>query len=172
MSVIESLKDVDLTLSTDSRVLIIGTIGAGKSHMMRYLVNQADDIQAYSIDDFRRECKASSESGEAAARQGFLRACTEQNGVFEFTGGGPLHEGVKKIALSKPFDIIIRIHTPAEVCMERVSSRSDWPPYPNDLMPDLNLIDAISNELDSHGFDTQSSDWKGQPLLHVWGVME
>jgi hypothetical protein len=34
------------------------------------------------------------------------------------------------------------------------------------------LIDAISKELDSHGFDRQSSDWNGQRLLHVSGVVE
>ena len=56
--------------------------------------------------------------------------------------------------------------------MERVSSRRDWPPYPIATMPDSVLIDAISDELDLHGFNRQSSDWNGQRLLHVSGVVE
>lgn len=172
MSKLIPLKDTRLVLSADSRILVIGTIGAGKSHVIRSLVNKTEAIQAYTIDDFRREYGASSESGEATARQRFLHACSEHNGVFEFTGVGPLHEGVKQIALRKPFNFIIRVHAPSEVCIKRISTRNDWPPYPSKIMPDLDLINAISIELDKHGFDTCSSYWKGQPVLHVSGVEE
>ena len=167
-----SLKDAGLVLSANSRVLIIGTIGSGKSYVTRHLAQQNEAIMVYSIDDFRRECMASSESGEAAARQKFLLACAEQDGIFEFTGAGPLHEPVMQAATKNPFDFILRVHTPTQVCMERVAFRRDWPPYPNNIMPDSDLINAISNELDRHGFDRQSSDWNGQLLLHVSGVME
>ena len=106
------------------------------------------------------------------AREKFLRACAEESGFFECTGAGPLYKRIEQIAMANPFDWVMRVHAPTQVCMERVSSRRDWPPYPNTTMPDSVLINAISDELDLHGFDTQSSDWKGQRLLHVSGVVE
>ena len=159
-------------LTADSRILVIGTIGVGKSHLIGRIIEQAAGIQAHSIDALRREHEACTEAGEKRARDAFLQACTEQKGIFEFTGGGPLFKDVKRISRSHPFDLIIRVHAPAEVCVERVSARTDWPPYPNEIMPDQNMIDAISDELDGHGFDSLSLDWNGQPLLHVSGVME
>lgn len=172
MSVLVTLREFGLTLSADSRVLVIGTIGVGKSHIVGRLVEQIETIQAHSIDDYRREHRAWTQAGEERARDEFLRASVERNGIFEFTGGGPLHDEVEQIALSKPFDLIIRVHAPIEVCLERVSSRSDWPPYPNDIMPDSDLIQSISKELDRHGFDLLSSAWQEQPLVHVSGVAE
>ena len=164
--------DAGVMISADSRVLVIGTIGAGKSHIICNLVKQTGTILTHSIDDCRRENGAWTSAGEEKARGSFLRACAEQNGIFECTGAGPLHEPIKQIATSNPFDFILRVHTPTAICMERVSSRRDWPPYPISTMPDSNLIDAISDELDRHGFDKRSTDWNGQPLLHVSGVME
>lgn len=172
MSVLVTLREFGSTLSADSRVLVIGTIGAGKSHMIGHLVDQTETIMVHSIDDYRREHGAWTQLGEERARDEFLRACVEKNGIFECTGGGPLHDHIKQIVLSNPFDFIIRVHTPTEVCMQRVSSRSDWPPYPNDIMPDSDLIQSISKELDRHGFDLLSSAWQEQPLVHVTGVAE
>ena len=166
------LRDAGLKLTADSRVLIIGTIGAGKSHFICNLVEEFDSVKTHSIDDCRRENSAWTRAGEKKARETFLRACAEKNGIFECTGAGPLYKRIEQIAFSNPFDCVLRVHTPTQVCMERVSSRRDWPPYPITTMPDSNLIDAISDELDSHGFDRQSSEWNGQILLHVSGVIE
>ena len=166
------LQDAGLTLAADSRVLVIGTIGAGKSHFISNLVAQSEPIQFHSIDDCRRETSAWTRAGEEKARETFLRACAEESGVFECTGAGPLYKRIEQIAIANPFDCVVRVHAPTQVCMERVSSRRDWPPYPISTMPDSVLINAISDELDLHGFGRQSSDWNGQHLLHVSGVVE
>ena len=172
MSAPPPLADAGLTLAAYSRVLVIGTIGAGKSHFISNLVAQSEPIQFHSIDDCRRETSAWTRAGEEKARETFLRACAEESGVFECTGAGPLYKRIEHIAIANPFDCVVRVHAPTQVCMERVSSRRDWPPYPISTMPDSVLINAISDELDLHGFDRQSSDWKGQRLLHVSGVVE
>ena len=172
MSVQTPLKEVRLTLSPDSRVLVIGTIGAGKSNFICNLVKQTGPIQTHSIDDCRRENDAWTRAGEEKARETFVRACAEMKGIFECTGAGPLYKRIVQIAITNPFDCILRVHAPTQVCMDRVSSRREWPPYPIATMPDSVLINAISDELDLHGFDRQSSDWNGQALLHVSGVVE
>jgi len=172
MSAPTPLTDDGLTLTADLRVLVIGTIGAGKSHFISNLVASSEPIQTYSIDDCRRENGASTRSGEEKARDTFLRACAEESGVFESTGAGPLYKRIEQVASANPFDCVVRLHAPTQVCMERVSSRLDWPPYPITTKPDSVLINAISEELDLHGFDRQSSDWNGQRLLHVSGVVE
>ena len=172
MSVPTPLKEGGFNLSADSRVLVIGTIGAGKSHFISNLVATSEPIQTHSIDDCRRENGAWTRAGEEKARESFLRACAEERGIFECTGAGPLYKRIEQIALENPFDCVVRVHAPTHICMDRVNARLDWPPYPITTMPDSALIDAISEELDTHGFDRPSSDWKGQRLLHVWGVVE
>ena len=166
------LMDAGFTLSTDSRVLVIGTIGAGKSHFISNLVEGFEPINSYSIDECRRENGAWTRAGEEQAREAFLLACAEKNGFFECTGAGPLYKRIEQITISNPFDCIFRVHAPTQVCMDRVTSRHDWPPYPIAIKPDSEMIDAISNELDSHGFDRLASEWNGQRLLHVSGVVE
>ena len=172
MSVPKPRTNAGLTLTADSRVLVIGTIGAGKSHFICNLLAQFEPVQYHSIDDYRRESGAWTQAGEEKARETFLRACAEERGIFECTGAGPLYNRIKQIAIANPFDCVMRVHAPTQVCMDRVTSRHDWPPYPTTTLPDSALIDAISDELDSHGFDRQSSDWNGQRLLHVSGVVE
>jgi len=172
MSAATPLVDAGLTFTADLRVLVIGTIGAGKSHFISNLVATSEPIQTHSIDDCRRENGAWTRAGEEKARESFLRACAEERGIFECTGAGPLYKRIEQIAMEYPFDCVVRVHAPTQICMDRVNSRLDWPPYPITAMPDSALIDAISEELDSHGFDRQSSDWKGQHLLHVLGVVE
>ena len=172
MSAHPPFADAGLTLTADSRVLVIGTIGAGKSHFISNLVATSEPIQTHSIDDCRRENGASTRAGEEKARETFLRACAEESGVFECTGAGPLYKRIQQVASANPFDCVVRLHAPTQVCTERVSSRLDWPPYPITTKPDSVLINAISDELDLHGFDRQSSDWNGQRLLHVSGVVE
>ena len=172
MSAATPLVDAGLTFTADLRVLVIGTIGAGKSHFISNLVATSESIQTHSIDDCRRENGAWTRAGEEKARETFLRACAEENGFFECTGAGPLYKRIEQVARANPFDCVVRLHAPTQVCMERVSSRRDWPPYPIVTMPDSVLIDAISDELDQHGFDRQSSDWNGHRLLHVSGVVE
>lgn len=166
------LADAGLSLTADSRVLVVGTIGAGKSHLITNLVASSELIQTHSIDDCRRENGAWTSAGEEKARETFLRACAEESGFFECTGAGPLYKRIEQIAMANPFDCVMRVHAPTQVCMDRVTSRHDWPPYPSTTMPDGTLIDAISDELDSHGLDRQSSDWMGQRLLHITGVVE
>ena len=172
MSAATPLVDAGLTFTADLRVLVIGTIGAGKSHFISNLVATSEPIQTHSIDDCRRENGAWTRAGEEKARESFLRACAEERGIFECTGAGPLYKRIEQIAMEYPFDCVVRVHAPTQICMDRVNARLDWPPYPITAMPDSALIDAISEELDSHGFDRQSSDWKGQHLLHVLGVVE
>jgi len=172
MSAATPLVDAGLTFTADLRVLVIGTIGAGKSHFISNLVATSEPIQTHSIDDCRRENGAWTQAGEEKARESFLRACAEERGIFECTGAGPLYKRIEQVARANQFDCVVRVHAPTQICMDRVNSRLDWPPYPITAMPDSALIDAISEELDSHGFDRQSSDWKGQHLLHVLGVVE
>jgi len=172
MSAATPLVDAGLTFTADLRVLVIGTIGAGKSHFISNLVATSEPIQTHSIDDCRRENGAWTQAGEEKARESFLRACAEERGIFECTGAGPLYKRIEQVARANQFDCVVRVHAPTQICMDRVNSRLDWPPYPITAMPDSALIDAISEELDSHGFGRQSSDWKGQRLLHVWGVVE
>ena len=74
----EPLKDTGIILSADSRILVIGTIGAGKSHLICNLVAQSEPIQTHSIDDCRRENGAWTLRGEEKARKTFLRACAER----------------------------------------------------------------------------------------------
>jgi len=172
MSTSTSSADAGLTLTTDLRVLVIGTIGAGKSHFISNLVASSELIQTHSIDDCRQENGAWTRAGEEKARETFLRACAEESGFFECTGAGPLYKRIEQIAMANPFDYVMRVHTPTQVCMDRVNSRHNWPPYPSTIMPDSALIDAISDELDLHGFDRHSSEWNAQRLLHVSGVIE
>ena len=172
MGRLSSLEGTNFSLAADSRALVIGTIGAGKSHFIDQLQAKHARLDRHSIDDCRRIHDAHTRCGEAAAQEAFLKSCAEGRGFFEFTGGGPLYAPVERISRTNPFDYIIRVHTPTSVCMERVLQRTDWPPYPNEVMPDSILIDAIVQELDEHGFHIDSSDWNGQPLLHVLGVTE
>ncbi len=158
------------SLTADSRILVVGTIAAGKSHLISSMNELGRAIFVHSIDDYRVKHDASTVSGEANARNSFLSACSEQNGIFEFTGGGPLFNDVKLIAFLRPFDFVIRVHAPTDICLQRISVRTSWPPYPNDVMPDSNLIEDISYELDENGFGIEVSEWIGQELIHVAGV--
>ena len=152
-----------------SRVLVIGTIASGKSFAVDRIKEQLPELVINSIDNFRRTCDASTESGESDAQTKFLRTMSLSNGIFEFTGAGPLFTPLESICYTNPFDLIVRIHSPIDACVQRVQTRRSWPPYPHSELPKKKMIASINEKLDSQGFRIDSNDWRGQKLVHVRG---
>jgi hypothetical protein len=151
------------------RVLVIGTIASGKSFAVGRIKEQLPESEINSIDNFRRDCDASTEAGESDAQAKFLRAMSLSNGIFEFTGAGPLFASVEDICYTNPFDLVVRIHSPVDACVQRVQTRRSWPPYPHPEFPGRKMIVSINEKLDSQGFRIDSNYWREQKLVHVRG---
>ena len=152
-----------------ARVLVIGTIASGKSFTVDRIKEQLPELAINSIDNYRRESDASTEAGESIARSKFLRAMSLSNGIYEFTGAGPLFSPLEDICFTNPFDLIVRIHSPVDVCVERVQAHRSWPPYPHPELPSRKMIISINEKLDSQGFRIDSNYWRDQKLIHVRG---
>ena len=153
-----------------ARVLVIGTIASGKSFTVDRIKEKLPYLAINAIDNYRREYQASTKAGEFIAQSKFLKAMSLSKGIFEFTGAGPLFAPMEEICSTNPFDLIVRIHSPVDACIQRVRARSSWPPYPYPELPTEEMIFSIGKKLDSQGFSIGSNYWKEQKLVHVSGV--
>ena len=150
------------------RIIVIGTIASGKTRLTES-ISESTLLEVHRLDDARRSFDASTMEGEVAARESFLNKMVVASGVFECTGAGPLYPDIVAISSVRPFDVIIRVHTPVNLCVERCQERREWPPYPIDQTPSAELIRSIDDELNKHGFTIESGKWNGQKLIHVRG---
>ena len=155
-------------LQGSQRVLVVGTIASGKTSFIES-ISRSVHLAVYRLDDARHLFNAATIGGEESARTSFLNTMAHNPGVFECTGAGPLHPHISAISSRAPFDAIIRVHTPVEICLQRCAERREWPPYPTNQMPDRELIKSIDDELDRHGFASEENTWKDQSLIHVQG---
>ena len=113
------------------KVLIIGTLGAGKTTLAQAL-SQKTRYPYVSIDDCRIRYSDGTFEGEDAAWQYFLKACSDPSpGILEFSGGGPhVCEVSVSLLLSKMSILIIWIDMPHDLCIERASKRNIIIPAP------------------------------------------
>ena len=151
------------------RLLVVGSIAAGKSHLAKALQKDEFPYPIYSIDDFRITNDASTQIGEERAQSEFIESLDAEVGIYECTGGGKIHPSLLEISHHFPFDCIFRVHTPISLSVSRCQSRNEWPPYPYEIFPDSVIIQQINVELDSLGFGVKNQIWNKQKLVHVRG---
>lgn len=113
------------------KVLIIGTLGAGKTTLAQAL-SQEIGYPYVSIDDCRIRYSDGTIEGEDAAWQNFLMACCDPSpGILEFSGGGPhVYEVRDSLHCSGMNILIIWIDMPHDLCIKRASKRSVVIPAP------------------------------------------
>jgi hypothetical protein len=113
------------------KILIIGTLGAGKTTLARAL-SQETGYPYASIDDCRIRYSDGTTDGEDAAWRSFLRACRDpSSGILEFSGGGPHVSEVRDALLSSGIAVsVIWIDISHDLCIERASKRENVIPAP------------------------------------------
>lgn len=113
------------------KVLIIGTLGAGKTTLAQAL-SQKTGYPYVSIDECRIRYSDGTIEGEDAAWQDFLKACCDPSpGILEFSGGGPhVCEVRDSLLCSGMCILIIWIDMPHDLCINRASKRSVVIPAP------------------------------------------
>lgn len=115
----------------EMKILVIGTLGAGKTTLARAL-SQETGYPYVSIDDCRIRYSDGTYDGEDAAWHYFLRACLDPSPhILEFSGGGPHVGEVRDALISSGLPVIILwIDSPLDLCIKRASNREILIPAP------------------------------------------
>lgn len=113
------------------KVLIIGTLGAGKTTLAQAL-SQETGYSYVSIDDCRIRYSDGTFDGEDVAWHYFLLACRDPSPkILEFSGGGPHVCEVRDALLYSGITvIIIWIDIPHDLCIQRALKREIVIPAP------------------------------------------
>ncbi|MCP1715602.1 thymidylate kinase [Methanocalculus alkaliphilus] len=113
------------------KILIIGTLGAGKTTLARALSDETG-FPYTSIDDCRIRYSDGSIVGEETAWDYFLEACSDPSpAILEFSGMGPYAQMVCDALLGSKLPVaIIWIDWPHDLCIERASKREKNIPAP------------------------------------------
>jgi hypothetical protein len=132
------------------KVLITGNIGSGKSTLAALITRQLGWSHE-SIDRYRQLFSDGSPAGEALAWSHFLaHAQSASNSIYECSGAGPnRHLLAQALTLSKVRIVRVGLQAAPATCARRVVGRRWETPYPFNNLPDPNILEKISSELDS-----------------------
>lgn len=150
--------------SPERKILIIGTLGTGKTTVARELAQKTGYPYA-SIDDCRIHYSDSTVDGEDLAWEHFLRVCSEPKpGILEFSGVGPHVDEVRDALLSSGIPVfVIWLDFPLDTCIERARGRQKIVPYPFPFGPIDYSVPAIYSGIEY----TWNAVWSAEPQFHV-----
>lgn len=131
------------------KILIIGTLGAGKTTLARTLSHETG-YPYTSIDDCRIRYSDGTIVGEETAWHYFLKACSAPfPAILEFSGGGPSVCQVRDALLSSEIPVaIIWIDCPHDPCIERATKRVKNIPAPYAWAPIDYSVPAIHSGIE------------------------
>jgi len=152
------------TMIQPQKVLLIGTMGSGKTTVAERLARDAGFSYA-SIDDCRLQYGDGTMAGEICAWDHFLAMCENASpAVLEFSGCGP-HTGEVRDALLKsgiPVTVIWLVF-PTHTCILRALQRNKDIPAPYDWAPLEYAIPAFHDAIE----ESWERSWKREPAFHV-----
>lgn len=113
------------------KILIIGTLGAGKTTFAEY-VSKRMGIPFTGIDDCRRQFSDGTFAGEYRAWARFIEICSApEASILEFSGGGPHVYAVGGALVQAGIPVYVIWLDPAlDICIQRASGRSQDVPAP------------------------------------------
>jgi hypothetical protein len=116
--------NTDRLVISPKKILIIGTLGSGKTTLAEYLARDTGFPYA-SIDECRIRYGDGTVSGEDCAWDHFLEICGSSSpGILEFSGGGPHVDEVRKNLLSSKIPVsVIWLVLPLDTCINRALQR-------------------------------------------------
>lgn len=132
------------------KILIIGTLGAGKTTLAQDLVERTGYLYN-SIDVCRVEYSDGTFDGEDAAWGHFLDACSDPiPAILEFSGLGPHVCEVRDALLSSGIPVsVIWLDLPLDKCIERASLRDKFVPAPFIWAPIEYSVPAIYSGIET-----------------------
>ncbi len=146
------------------KILIIGTLGVGKTTLARALSHETG-YPYTSIDDCRIGYSDGTIVGEETAWRYFLKACSDISpAILEFSGGGPYVCPVRDALLSSKMPVaIIWVDFPHDLCIERASKRESIVPAPYVWAPIDYSVPAIHSGIEV----AWEEIWSFEPSFHA-----
>lgn len=146
------------------KILIIGTLGAGKTTLARALSDETGHPYT-SIDDCRIGYSDGTIDGEETAWRYFLKACSDPSpAILEFSGMGPYACLVRDALLSSKLEVaIIWIDCPHDLCIERATKREIIIPAPYVWAPIDYSVPAIHSGIEI----AWEEIWSAEPSFHA-----
>ncbi|MCJ7695917.1 MAG: hypothetical protein MUO40_10890, partial [Anaerolineaceae bacterium] len=113
------------------KIMIIGTLGAGKTTFSKYISSKMG-LPFISIDECRQLHSDGTFEGEYRAWTEFINVCSSPSGtILEFSGGGPHVYAVKGALLSSGSPVYVFWLDPSmDICIQRASARVQDVPTP------------------------------------------
>jgi hypothetical protein len=134
---------------TPRKILLIGTMGSGKTTLAEHLARDTGFPYA-SIDTCRIRYSNSTVEGEDCAWDHFLELCSRPApGILEFSGGGPHVDEVRKNLLSSTIPVsVIWLVLPLDTCLTRALQRQENIPSPFPWGPVEYSVPAIHDTIE------------------------
>ena len=149
------------------KILIIGTLGSGKTTLAELLARESGFPYA-SIDTCRIQYGDGTVYGEERAREHFLALCRKSTpGILEFSGMGPHVEEVRDNLLCSMIPVsVIWLVLPLDTCIARASQRQKKIPAPFRWAPVAYSVPLIDDGID-FAWDII---WSREPHFHATRV--
>jgi len=157
-------KKKERLLFSPRKILIIGTLGSGKTTLAEYLARDTGYPYA-SIDTCRIHYGDGTVSGEERAWENFLAICRKPApGILEFCGMGPHVEEVRDNLLCSTIPVsVIWLVLPLDTCIARALQRQKDIPSPFPWGPVGYSVPAIHDSIEG----AWDSVWSREPGFHA-----
>ena len=156
--------NTDRPVISPQKILVIGTLGSGKTTLAEYLARDTGFPYA-SIDECRIRYGDGTVSGEDCAWDHFLEICGRSSpGILEFSGGGPHVDEVRKNLLCSRLPVsVIWLVLPLDTCITRALQRQKNIPAPFLWGPIEYSVPAIHDSIEF----AWNSVWSREPGFHA-----
>jgi hypothetical protein len=146
------------------KILLIGTLGSGKTTVGELLANNTG-FPYDSIDDCRIHYGDGTVSGEERSWDHFLEICRKPTpGILEFSGMGPHVDEVRKSLLCSTIPVsVIWLVLPLDTCITRALQRQKDIPAPYQWAPIQQSVPAIHDAIEF----AWDSVWSREPGFHA-----